>query len=143
MEWFWRVLERVRFADSHRISTVLQCISSFAGTSYKKLQDIAITCFISCSFTSVFTLADIIFYRFSKLGSKLSKKAIFLPNFPFLMDSPKPSHSLNDQNPLSMTKVLCRCSLIPLGTTYQGSKQICFKYPKNESLFLWFQISSG
>ena len=27
--------------------------------------------------------------------------------------------------------------------TIQGSKEICFKYPKNENLFLWFQISPG
>ena len=27
--------------------------------------------------------------------------------------------------------------------TIQGSKEICFKYPENENLFLWFQISSG
>ena len=25
----------------------------------------------------------------------------------------------------------------------QGSKEICFKYPTNENLFLWLQISSG
>ena len=44
------------------------------GTSYKMLQDIAASSFISCCFTSAFTLADIIFYNFSRLESKLSKK---------------------------------------------------------------------
>ena len=63
---------------------VLQCISSFEGTSYSILQDIATSSFISCCFKSVFTSADIIFYNFSELGSKLSKKTcsprIFLFN---------------------------------------------------------------
>ena len=53
---------------------VLQCISSFEGTSYPILQDIATSSFISCCFKSVFTSADIIFYNFSELESKLSKK---------------------------------------------------------------------
>ena len=69
---------------------ILQGISSFEGTSYKKLQlDIATSSFISCRLTSIFTSADIIFYNFSELDSKLSKKN-FVTNFPFLVDSPKP-----------------------------------------------------
>ena len=46
---------------------------SFGGTSYEKLQDIANSSFISC-FASVFTSPDVIFYNFSELDSKLSKK---------------------------------------------------------------------
>ena len=62
---------------------VLQGISSFEGTSYKKLQlDIATSSFISCRLTSIFTSADIIFYKFSELDSKLSKKKI-CHKFPF------------------------------------------------------------
>ena len=62
---------------------VLQGISSFGGTSYKKLQlDIATSSFISCRLTATFTSADIIFCNFSELDSKLSKK-IFCHNFPF------------------------------------------------------------
>ena len=39
-------------------------------------------------------------------------KKDFHQGFPFLTDSPKhPHHPLNGQNPLSMTKVFCRCSL--------------------------------
>ena len=78
---------------------VLQCVSSFEGTLYKRLQDIVpmesmesivtTSYFISCCFTSVFTSADIIFYNFSELDSKLSIK-YFFTNFPFLTDSPKP-----------------------------------------------------
>ena len=53
---------------------VLQFISSFEGTSYKMLQDIATSSFISCFLTLVFTSADIIFYNFLKFNTKLSKK---------------------------------------------------------------------
>ena len=54
---------------------VLQCISSFEVTSYKKLLDIATSSFISRCFTSVFALADIILCNFSELDSKLSKRS--------------------------------------------------------------------
>ena len=47
---------------------VLHCISSFEGTSYKKLQDIVTSYFVYSCFTSV----DIIFYYFLELESKLS-----------------------------------------------------------------------
>ena len=77
--------------------TVLQGISNFEGTSYKKLQDKATSSFISCCLTSIFTSADITFYNFLELDSKLSKKNIFVTNFPFLTDSSNP---LNAQNPL-------------------------------------------
>ena len=39
----------------------LYCISSFEGTSYKKLQFTAPSSFISCCFTSAFTSADVFF----------------------------------------------------------------------------------
>ena len=68
---------------------VLQGISSFEDTSYKKLQDISTSSFISCYSTSIFTSEDIIFYNFSELDSKLSKKKI-VTNFPFSTDLPKP-----------------------------------------------------
>ena len=54
---------------------VLHCHSSFDRTL--KLQDIATNSFISCCFASAFTSADIIFYNFSELDSKLSKKDFF------------------------------------------------------------------
>ena len=53
----------------------LHCISSFAGTSYKKFQDTAISSFISCCFsTSTFKSGNIISYIFLKIHSTLSKK---------------------------------------------------------------------
>ena len=82
---------------------VLQCISGFEGTSYKKLQDIATSYFFSFCFTSVFTSADIVFYNFSELDSKLSKKD-FCHKFPGFTQTP---HPLNDQNLRSVRKVFC------------------------------------
>ena len=58
-----------------------------------------------------FTSADIIFYKLLELHASLSEKKIFVTNFPFLTDSLKPPHPLTGQNPLSVTKVFCRCSL--------------------------------
>ena len=90
---------------------VLHCISSFEGTSYKKLQDIATSSFIYCCLASVFTLVDIIFFNFSELDSKLLSKKYFYHEFSFLnrftqtpvVLSPSPTpYSLNDQNPLQM-----------------------------------------
>ena len=46
---------------------VLQGISSFEGTFYKKLLDVATSSFVSCCFTPVFTSADIIFTTFQNL----------------------------------------------------------------------------
>ena len=68
--------------------------------------------------------ADIIFHKFLELHSALSEKKIFVTNFPFLTDSlkPQPPHPLNSQNPLSLTKVFCQCSL-----TYHGfSRLLCY-----------------
>ena len=39
---------------NEKYTPVLQCHSSFEATSYKKLQDITISSFISCCFTSGF-----------------------------------------------------------------------------------------
>ena len=79
---------------------VLQRISSFEGTSYKKLQDIATSSFISCCLTSIFTSADIIFYNFSELDSKLSKK-YFCHKFPFFNGFTQSQIPFNAQNPLA------------------------------------------
>ena len=68
---------------------VVHCISRFEGTSYKKLQDIATSFFISCCFTPAFTSADIIFYNFlNVIQNYQQKKKKIVTNFPFKMDSP-------------------------------------------------------
>ena len=51
------------------------------------------------------------FHIFLELHPILSDKIIFLTNFHFLMDSLNPSHPLNSQNLLRVTKVFFLCSL--------------------------------
>ena len=61
-------------------------------------------------YISFYRSADIIFYNFLELHSTISEK-----RFSFLTDSLKPTptpHSLNNQNPLSVTKAFCRCFLL-------------------------------
>ena len=62
----------------------LYCISSFEGTSYKKLQFTAPSSFISCCFTSAFTSADVFLQHFTsyKLVQHYLKKD-FRPEFFF------------------------------------------------------------
>ena len=64
-------------------------------------------------FYVTFYISRHIFSQIIKI-SALSEKNIFVTNFPFLMDSLKPQtpHPLNSQNPLSVTKIFCWCSLI-------------------------------
>ena len=56
---------------NEKYTSVLQCISSFEGTSYGKLQDTATSSFVCSCFISAFTSADITFYNFLELHSKL------------------------------------------------------------------------
>ena len=79
---------------------VLHCHSNFEGTSYKKLQDLTTSSFISCCFTS----ADIIFYNFSELDSKLSKK-YFCHKLSFFIGFTQTSHPLKWPKSANMTKV--------------------------------------
>ena len=87
--------------------SVLHCISSFKGTSYKKLHDKTSPFVFRC-----FTLAFIYISRYNFLqlfrtSLTIIGKSIFVTNSIFLMDSPKPLHLLNSQNKLSVTKVFC------------------------------------
>ena len=85
---------------------VMHCVSSFKGTSSKKLQDTANASFFC--FTSAFTSRY--FLELLRLHSTLKK--IFL--FNRFTDPPHPTPSLyplNGQNLLSMRKVVCLCSL--------------------------------
>ena len=90
----------------------LRCISTFEGTSFKYLLDTVTRSFISCCFINFYINR----YNFSQIFrtcSTLSEKIIFVTTFSFLMDSLKhlPTHPLNSQNLLSMTKVFCFCYL--------------------------------
>ena len=80
---------------------VIHFISRFESTSYEKFQDTATSSFVSCCFTSAFTLPDITFYNFLELHVALSEKRLLSQVFLFLTDSPK---TLNSQNALSVTK---------------------------------------
>ena len=57
-----------------------------------------------------FTSADI-FSQIFKNSFRIIRKKDIRHEFSFLMDSLKTPHPLNGQNPLSLTKVFCRCSL--------------------------------
>ena len=56
---------------------MVHCISNFECTSYNKIQDTAISSFISCCFISAFVSADIIFYNFLEPHSTFSEKRFF------------------------------------------------------------------
>ena len=73
---------------------LLPCISSFEGTSYKNFQDSCTSSFIYCCFISAFPSANMIFIF----------QQIHTP-------PPQHTHPLNSQNPLSVRKVFCQCSL--------------------------------
>ena len=62
---------------------MVHCISNFECTSYNKIQDTAISSFISCCFTSAFTSADITFYNFLEPHSTFSEKRFFVRIFLF------------------------------------------------------------
>ena len=86
-------------------------------TSYKNLNlRYSHQIFYFFCFILAFTSAGIIFHRLLELHSILSERKIFVINFPVLTDSlklhsPYPLPLLNGQNPLSVIKVFCRCSL--------------------------------
>ena len=85
-------------------------MSSFEGTSYKKLQDIATSSFISCCLTSIFTSADIIFTIFQNLIQNYLKK--FRHKFPFFNGLTQsqipliPKSTMPDESFLSMLPCL-------------------------------------
>ena len=69
---------------------VLHCISSFEGT-YKMIKDVAISSFYFWLFCiSSYPSEDIIFYNFSEVDSKLSKKWFLSPTSLFSWIHPNP-----------------------------------------------------
>ena len=70
-------------------------------------------------FTLAFTSADIICHRFLELHSTFSEKKIFVINLLFLTDSLNLTPTLYGQNPLSVTKVICECSLSHVTITFE------------------------
>ena len=89
-------------------------------TSYKNLYlGYSYWIFYFFCFTLAFTSADIICHRFLELHSTLSEKKIFVINLLFLTDSLNPPPTLYGQNPLSVTKVICQCSLSHVTITFE------------------------
>ena len=89
-------------------------------TSYKNLYlGYSYWIFSFFCFTLAFTSADIICHRFLELHSTLSEKKIFVINLLFLTDSLNPPPTLYGQNPLSVTKVICQCSLSHVTITFE------------------------
>ena len=90
---------------------VVHCISRFEGTSYKKLQDIATSSFISCCFTPAFTSADIIFYNFLNLiqnyQKKKKKKLSQISLLKWIHPNPPPILHPHFQNSISVSKIFC------------------------------------
>ena len=67
----------------------------------------------SIAFISFYISRYHFFHKFLELHSTLSEKSIFIMNFPFLFRFTETlPHPLNGQNPLSMTKAFCPCSLM-------------------------------
>ena len=89
---------------------IITCISSSEGASLGQSHQI----FYFLLFLLAFTSADIIFHKFLKIHSVSSVKKIFVTDFLFerIQSNPPSPHPLNGQNPLTVTKVFCRCSLI-------------------------------
>ena len=84
----------------------LHCISSFEGTSYKKLHDTT-SPFASCCFALDFIyISRYDFLQVFRTSFTIMEINAFVTNSPFLMDSPKPLQPLNSKNPLSVTNFL-------------------------------------
>ena len=63
--------------------------------------------FVSCCFTSAFTLANIIFHNFLELIQHYLKKD-FRYKFPFINEFAQIPNALNGQNSPNMTKLFCK-----------------------------------
>ena len=75
--------------NSKYMPRVLHCISSFEGTSYKKLHDTT-SLFVTCCFTLAFIyISRYDFLQVLRTSFTIIEMNIFVTNSPFLMDSPK------------------------------------------------------
>ena len=93
---------------------LVHCILSFESTSYKRIQDAAslpVPLFLVVLHRIIIYISRYHFYNFLEPNSTFTEKKIFVTNFHFLTDSPKPPNLLNRQNPLSVTKAFCWGSL--------------------------------
>ena len=66
-----------------KVHAVLNCISSFEGTSCKNVQDTASSSFISWCFTSAFYISRYNFLQLFRTSFNIIWKKCFVTNFPF------------------------------------------------------------
>ena len=90
---FWRYLKTVLLIKSYMIQPVLLLLVVLLWLLY--------ICISRYDFLQVF-----------RTSLTIIGKNIFVTNFTFLIDSTKPLHPLKSQNPPSVTKVFCWCSLM-------------------------------
>ena len=99
----------------------LHCVSSFEGTSYKNLSH-TVTKFLFLVFIS-FCISRYYFSQVFRTSFNIMLKKDSCHKFSFFnrftqINTPYP---LNSQNPLSVTKVFCECSL-----TYHGFSRLLY-----------------
>ena len=90
---FWRYLKTVLLIKSYMIQPVLLLLVVLLWLLYIYIS--------RYDFLQVF-----------RTSLTIIGKNIFVTNFTFLIDSTKPLHPLKSQNPPSVTKVFCWCSLM-------------------------------
>ena len=90
---FWRYLKTVLLIKSYMIQPVLLLLVVLLWFLYIYIS--------RYDFLQVF-----------RTSLTIIGKNIFVTNFTFLIDSTKPLHPLKSQNPPSVTKVFCWCSLM-------------------------------
>ena len=76
---------------------LVHCILSFESTSYKRIQDAAslpVPLFLVVLHRIIIYISRYHFYNFLEPNSTFTEKKIFVTNFHFLTDSPKPSAPL-------------------------------------------------
>ena len=114
--------------DMNTNQSLLHCVSSFEGTSYKNLSDTVTRFFISC-FYQLLHQQILFFTSFPNFIQHYVKKdsRYKFPFFNRFTQIPTP-YPLNSQNQLSVTKVFCQCSL-----TYHGfSRLLCYEDAQKE-----------
>ena len=82
----------------------LHCISSVVGTFYKNLWDTHQIIYLLLFYIS-FYISRYYFWQIFRSSFNILKKYSHYTKYPYLTDSLKPLHLLNNQNLLNVTKV--------------------------------------
>ena len=102
---------------------LVHCISSFEGAFYKKCKTRYQFCYFLLFYIS-FYIKQISFLQLFRTLFYIFWKSNSHYEFSFVNVFTQSSNPLNDQNPLSVTKLFCRCSLtiIPISFCYFNFK---------------------